>query len=92
MAPLWRNSDAKQLLIQMLVDGEIPPLMGPRVVYDMKSVLFKEFVYENFHNNLYNLRKKVKGDKDSAAFDSAALQNNKRRHPAAAITAHGHIH
>jgi hypothetical protein len=66
--------------------------MGPRVVYDTKSVLFKEFVYENFRSNLNTLRKKVKGDKDSAAFDSAALQNNKRRHPAAAITARGHIH
>ena len=89
-APDWKNSDAKKMLRTMLEDDQIPESMAPREVYDKKSVLFKEFPYKNFVTNLRNLRKAVRHSKDSAAFDSRALQNDNRLYPTAAITARGH--
>jgi hypothetical protein len=71
----WSQSEAKKLLEKDLLAGIVPlnsSEMPPRVVYGLHAE-FLEFPYNNFCQNLLNLRKRFSQERVRAAFDSAAL-------------------
>lgn len=75
----WRNSHAKEILLNKLMDGTIPLTkeeLGPNEVYKLHAE-FQEFPYINFRTNLNSLRKEVKAQKAKTMVDEAALQHDR---------------
>jgi hypothetical protein len=87
-APDWKDSDAKELLKKDIEEGRVTEVMMAREVYAMHPE-FDIYKFQNFANNLKSLRALVKRNKESAAFDSAALANDQGNHPRPAMTAAG---
>jgi hypothetical protein len=78
----WSSSEAKKLLEDDLLAGKIPldnSKMPTRVVYGLHPQ-FLEFPFNNFSQNLRNLRERIKGEKGRAEFDSAALACDLEHH------------
>jgi hypothetical protein len=77
-APDWKDSDAKELLKKDIEEGRVTEVMTAREVYAMHPE-FDIYKFQNFANNLKSLRALVKRNKESAAFDSAALATSEPR-------------
>jgi hypothetical protein len=54
----WLNSDAKFLLREDIIAGDVPEWMESKAVYAMRPE-YAEFKYENFRTNLIHLRENV---------------------------------
>ena len=67
----WINSEAKAVLRQAIIEGNIPSTMPFEEVYEMCD-LFKEYPRENFKTNLKNLREAIAKDYDRMAEDAEA--------------------
>jgi len=79
----WQKSVAKALVEEGLYQGWIPldaKNMGPKQVYEMREE-FKEYKYENFRSNLYELRKKIKAGLDRAEEEEKWLEHDRRMFP-----------
>ena len=50
----WRNSLAKKLLRQDILDGIVSPTMAPDIVFDMRKE-YNDYNFHNFKTNLKNL-------------------------------------
>ncbi len=72
---MWRYSPKKKLLLQRLEDGEVGQSDKPRQVYLMHKG-FWQFKYENFTNNLQNLKIKVMQSKGRAVVDAVGFEND----------------
>ena len=81
----WKYSLAKEELEEGLTNGTIPlddRLMGPQEVYNIPDrPSFRKYPYENFKNNLKNLREAITLKKETAVSDSAALAQDLLRYP-----------
>jgi hypothetical protein len=78
METTWKGSEAKRLLIQDLMSGEIPldpKEMEPAQVY-LQRPEFANFDYERFCNRLRDLRAQIRASKHHASSDSAALTHD----------------
>ena len=71
--PPWRNSYAKEVLKEDIIEGHVTESMDPDVVYESRPCLFKLYKRSNFKTNLKNLFKRIKKDKDRASMDLAAF-------------------
>jgi len=71
----WRNSEAKKQLIVDIKKGTIDG-WGPKEVHKFRPI-YEERTYENFRNNLNNLRKSLKNLQSLADEDDAALARDK---------------
>jgi hypothetical protein len=87
-APDRKDSDAKELLKKDIEEGRVKEVMTAREVFAMHPE-FDVYKFQNSGNNLKNLRALVKRNKESAAFDSAALANDQGDHPHSAMTTAG---
>jgi hypothetical protein len=79
----WRESTAKELLVQDLISGKIP-LEGKRDAkkhYNSRPE-FQRFEYKNFRTNLQTQRSLIINDKASAQFDIDAVARHERICPA----------
>ena len=70
--PQWKNSKAKSLLTDDILNGTVPDTMVAKDVYQMRED-YKAFDYQHFRSNLYNLRKTLKKHQDRANVDTEAL-------------------
>jgi hypothetical protein len=68
----WRNSHAKQLLKEDIVEGRVSSSMPVKDVYEMRPTWYKRYKFNNFKTNLNGLRKRIRKDKDRADEDLAA--------------------
>ena len=71
----WKGSEAKKLLYDDLLSGEVDETMGPREVFMMRPE-YSLFPYNNFVSNLRNLRLSIKKRKESALRSENALRND----------------
>lgn len=79
----WKDSEAKRLLVQDLMSGEIPldpNEMEPAQVY-LQRPEFANFGYERFRDRLRDLRAQIRASKHHASSDSAALAHDRRIYP-----------
>ena len=65
------------MLLQWLEDGEVGQDDSPRQVYLMNEGLW-QFKYENFTNNLRNLKEVVMKSKGRQVVDAAGFENDRR--------------
>ena len=70
----WRKSEAKKQLIKDIKNGTIEG-WGPKEVHLFRP-FYEERPYENFRNNLRNLRKSLKDLQSLADEDAAALAHD----------------
>jgi hypothetical protein len=79
----WKDSDAKRLLVQDLMSGEIPldpNEMEPATVY-LQRPEFADFRYERFRDRLRFLRAQIHASKHHASSDSAKLAHDRQIYP-----------
>jgi hypothetical protein len=88
---MWRYSPEKKLLLQWLEDGEVGQSDEPRQVYLMHEG-FWQFKYENFTNNLRNLKIKVMQSKGRAVVDAVGFENDRRLFPPTINSLRGYPH
>jgi hypothetical protein len=84
----WRNSDAKKLLLEWILEGRVAG-MKPKQVYALDDI-FKPFKYDNFVGNLNRLRKKVGTRLVLVEFDQAAFDHDQLLYPTSATTQRGY--
>ena len=75
----WRNSEAKEILLNGLIDGNIPlskAEMAPEDVYALHAA-FQKFPYTNFRTNLNNLCKDIAGQKQNTQIDESRLAHDR---------------
>jgi hypothetical protein len=80
----WKDSEAKRLLIQDLMSGEIPldpKEMEPAQVYLQRPEFASLFAYERFRDRLRDLRAQIRASNHCARSDSAALAHDRRIYP-----------
>ena len=76
MEPLpWKGSEAKKLLYDDLLSGEVDETMAPQEVFMMRAE-YSLYPYHNFVSNLRNLRLSIKKRKESATRSENALRND----------------
>lgn len=71
----WKNSAAKQLLKDDIINGVVKEGMKPKEVYTMHDE-YKKWPQKNFGANLRSLRKKIDKDKEHMAEDEAAYRHD----------------
>lgn len=75
----WRNSKAKEILLEGLMNGEIPLTkeeLSAEEVYRLHPE-FQEYPYTNFRTNLNSLRKDVRDQKVKTFQDEEALEHDR---------------
>jgi hypothetical protein len=85
----WKDSRAKMLLRQDILDGKVTTSMMPQQVFEMRAE-YKPYGIKRFRSNLYSLRSSIKENQGKADSDSAALMHDRRIHPKAAYTPKGY--
>lgn len=85
--PQWKNSKAKKILRQDIIDGKCDGLK-PKQVYQMHPD-YAIFPKENFSNNLRNLRLLIKKQKERSDFHLDALMNDLTLNPRPAVDVRG---
>lgn len=87
--PAWRNSEAKKLLGQLMMD-ELSwihlCLVGQ--IYHTEA-RFKQYKWENFRNNFNTMATKFELDKERIAFEHMAFNRYQTKHPRTATTNRG---
>jgi hypothetical protein len=58
MAEKWKNSEAKCLLHDDIISGDVPASMEAKDIYNMRPE-YKNFEYSKFRTNLKNLRETI---------------------------------
>jgi hypothetical protein len=84
----WKDSDAKKLLRQDILDGKVVDSMMPKEVLVMRPEY--EPYRKNFGSNLRSLQKMIRENQAKADSDSAALAHDHRIRPPAAYTSKGY--
>ena len=79
----WKDSQAKMLLQQDILNGKVTSAMKPMEVYMMRPE-YKAYDKINFGNNLRCLRNSLEQNQAKADSDSAALMHDHHIHPKAA--------
>jgi len=85
----WGKSDAKELLLQDIIAGDVTDDMMPRVVYQMRPE-YQVYKATNFATNYRSLQRWVRVHKAKADADSDALAHDRRIHPPAARAFQGY--
>ena len=85
----WKDSEAKMLLQQDILDGKVTASMKPKEVFEMRAE-YKAYGMKNFRSNLYSLRSSMKENQQKADSDAAALAHDRRIHPKVAYTPKGY--
>jgi hypothetical protein len=85
----WRNSRAKQLLKEDIVNGHVSSSMQAKDVYQMHPKWYKRYKYNNFKTNLDALHKRITKDKDRADEDLVAFLHDMQIRPAPSTATHG---
>lgn len=75
----WSWEKIKADLTKQIVDGDIPPSMGPREVYELNHE-YKSQKYENFRNNLNTLRKRLASWSKQTEADTEHLLRDRQRY------------
>ena len=76
----WLKSDAKKLLKQDILSGDVDNRMEPSEVWLMRYE-YSFFEYTKFRTNLRNLQASIRKMKESAVRNNMALQNDRVLHP-----------
>jgi len=84
--PAWRNSPAKAVLRDGIIDKVYLPEMGPEVVYASNEI-FWQYKFANFKTNLTNLRLALARDIGRANSDAEYLAADLLNHPPIAVAA-----
>ena len=63
--PPWKDSEAKKLLLEDLLSGEVDDRMSPQEVF-MTRAEYSLYTYTNFVSNLRNLRTSLRKQKECA--------------------------
>ena len=71
----WKDSDAKKLLYDDLVSGDVDDEMKPKEVFMMRPE-YSLYDYSNFVTNLRNLRLSLRKKQESAARSESAFNND----------------
>jgi hypothetical protein len=85
----WKDSRAKMLLRQDILDGKVTASMKPKQVFEMRAE-YKPYGIKNFRSNLYSLRSVTKENQQKADSDAAALAHDRCIHPKAVYTPKGY--
>ena len=85
----WKDSRAKMLLQQDILDGQVTASMKPQQVFEMRAE-YKPYGIKRFRSNLYSLCLSTKENQGKADSDSAALVHDPRIHPKAVYTPKGY--
>jgi hypothetical protein len=85
----WQNSQAKMILRQVILDGEVVDSMKPKKVFEMRPE-YTAYKLANFRSNLKTLRDSIKVEHAKADYDSAALAHDLRIRPLPAQTSWGY--
>ncbi|CAB9512023.1 hypothetical protein SEMRO_514_G158120.1 [Seminavis robusta] len=67
----WESSEAKMLLREGIISGDISAGLGPTAVYEMNDE-YKKFPFHRFQANFYTLRAKIQADYNRVVSDSVA--------------------
>ena len=84
----WRNSDAKGLLSDDIVNGVVPNDMAPMDVYNMRPE-YQVYKYDNFRANLKRLRDRNEDRKEWATRDRKAHDHDRKIRPKPALDHRG---
>ena len=87
--PPWRNSEAKALLRELLMDEESWIHLCLLEQIHMSEPLFKQYKWANFRNNFNTLSKAIELEKASVAWDQRAFDKYKKKHPREETTNRG---
>jgi hypothetical protein len=85
----WKDSEAKMLLQQDILDGKVTASMKPKEVFEMRAE-YKVYGMKNFRPNLYSLRSSISANQQKADSDAVALVHDRRIHPKVAHTPKGY--
>ncbi|CAB9500474.1 hypothetical protein SEMRO_84_G044970.1 [Seminavis robusta] len=69
----WISSEAKMLLRQDLISGDIPPSMGAAAAYQRRPE-FQQFPFNNFSSNYGTLKRKIAKDYNRVESDLISYQ------------------
>lgn len=84
----WANSRAKKLLRADIIAGHCDN-KGPTEVYQMREC-YQEYVFENFSNNLRNLRERIRQDQALVDIDAAGVAHDIELYPRPENSHHGY--
>ena len=73
--PPWKGSQAKKLLYDDLVEGDVDDTMEPKEVFMMRAE-YSLYPYNNFVTNLRNLRASIRKKREGASNSEIALRND----------------
>jgi hypothetical protein len=92
--PPWKDSKAKQILREDIISGFVPGSMSAKDAYnderEGRKQLYAPYKFENFTNNLRNLRKQITTLQKLADEDSAALIRELQLYPPSEADPRGH--
>jgi hypothetical protein len=85
----WKDSQAKKLLRQDILDGKVVDSMTPMQIFQMRPE-YAPYGLKKFRSNWYSLRDSIKDNQAKASSDSDALAHDLRIRPPVAYTSKGY--
>ena len=89
--PPWRNSPAKRLLRELLMDEESWIHLCLLEQIHLSEPLFYQYKWTNFRNNFNSLSKQIDLEKASIAADRVAYERYMQDHPRPPVTNRGNL-
>ena len=87
----WSKSEAKAIIRDSLLSDKTHKYWNdpPAKIYDDNKVLFHQYKFQNFSNNIRGLKRGISSEQEKTDFDEIAFKRESNAFPRGLMTSHG---